>query len=177
MAETALVLLFRRLEPLIGDFCRRYTPGGAEGLGAHATLIVPFAEMPIAVDSMAVVARTVEPFAPFEVSFQQTARFPPSAEEPATLYLVPEPAEKLLALTRALTQAFPEFPPYAGRFDEVVPHVTVAQGDDALLGRIEQELSPHLPVQARAERVWVVEHTPTGWKRRSAFPLLGREAA
>jgi 2'-5' RNA ligase len=177
MAETALVVLFRELEPLIGELRRRHTTSGAEGLGAHATLIVPFAESPTGVEPLALVARTVAPFPRFEVVLNETAIFPSSADGPATLYLAPEPAEKLIALTAALARAFPDFPPYRGEFDELVPHVTVAQGDDALLRGIEQGLRPRLPVRTRAERVWLVEHTASGWRRTSAFPLIGSEPA
>jgi 2'-5' RNA ligase len=177
VAETALVVLFRQLEPLIGELRRRYTPSGAEGLAAHVTLIVPFAETPGEFKVLPAVARTVERFAPFEVAFRRTARFPATAEDPETLYLAPEPAQRLVALTQALARAIPEFPPYGGKFDEVVPHSTVAQGDDRVLRDAERRLAPHLPVTARVERVWVVEHAPKGWRRRSAFPLLGREGA
>ena len=173
MAETALVVLLPELEPVIGEFQRRHTPSGVEGLGAHATLIVPFARTPARTEALALVARTVAPFAPFEVAFRETARFPATAEEPAALYLAPEPAENLVALASALASAFPEYPPYAGKFDEVVAHVTVAQGDDALLRQIEQQVAARLPVTTRAERVWLVEHTPAGWHKRSAFPLIG----
>jgi 2'-5' RNA ligase len=177
MAQTALVVLFPALEPVIGEFIRRHTPGGTQGLGPHATLIVPFAETPTGVDSLALVARAVAPFAPFDVALNETALFPARGNEPATFYLVPEPAEKFVALTGALAQAFPEFPPYGGEFDEIVPHVTVAQGDDALLGQVERDLDPLLPLATRAERVWLVEHAAAGWRRRSAFPLIGREPA
>jgi 2'-5' RNA ligase len=177
MAETALVVLFHELEPLIGELRRRHTPSGAQGLGAHATLIVPFVETPTGVEPLALVARTVAPFAPFEVAPNETAIFPSTADEPATLYLVPEPAENLVALTAALTNAFPDFPPYGGQFDEVVPHITVAQGDEALLREIDQSLRPRLQVAARADRVWLLEQSASGWRRRSAFPLIGREPA
>jgi 2'-5' RNA ligase len=173
MAETALVVLFPELQAAIGEFRRRYTPSGAEGLGAHATLTVPFAETPVAADSLASVARAVAPFAPVDVTLRETAWFPAGEEEPATLYLVPEPGESLVALTGALARAFPEYPPFAGRFEDVVPHVTVAQGDETLLRRIDEQVVARLPVTARADRVWLVEHTAAGWRRRSAFLLIG----
>jgi hypothetical protein len=74
-------------------------------------------------------------------------------------------------MTEALESAFPEFPPYAGEFDDIVPHVTVAQADEEVLAGIERELAPQLPVRARVERGWLVENTPVGWRRHTAFPL------
>jgi hypothetical protein len=79
-------------------------------------------------------------------------------------------------MTEALESAFPAFPPYAGAFDEIVPHVTVAQTDDEVLAAIERELVSQLPVRARVERGWLVENTPAGWRRHTAFPLDRRKA-
>jgi hypothetical protein len=74
-------------------------------------------------------------------------------------------------MTEALGSAFPEFPPYAGEFDDIVPHVTVAQANEEILAEIERELVLQLPVKARVERAWLVEDTPAGWRRHTAFPL------
>jgi hypothetical protein len=74
-------------------------------------------------------------------------------------------------MTEALAAAFPEFPPYGGEFQVIVPHVTVAQADDAVLADLEGELVRRLPVQTRVERAWLVEDTPSGWRRHTAFPL------
>ena len=35
-----------------------------------------------------------------------------------------------VAMTEALGQRFPDHPPYVGMFEKIVPHLTVAQGDD-----------------------------------------------
>jgi hypothetical protein len=74
-----------------------------------------------------------------------------------------------------LASAFTAFPPYAGAFDEIVPHVTVAQTDDEVLAAIERGLVSQLPVRARVERSWLVENTPAGWRRHTAFPLDRRK--
>jgi hypothetical protein len=34
---------------------------------------------------------------------------------------------------------------------------------------------PQLPVRARVERGWLVENTPAGWRRHTAFPLDRRK--
>jgi hypothetical protein len=110
-------------------------------------------------------------FAPFESTLAETARFR------GLLYLNPEPRESFIEMTEALAEAFPEFPPYGGEFDEVVPHVTVAQADDQVLAAAERELAPQLPVMTRVERVWLVEDAPDGWRRHTAFPLERRKSA
>jgi 2'-5' RNA ligase len=165
MAETAIVVLLPELEPLIGEWRRRYTGDGARGMPPHVTLIVPFADTSELAHRPGLVGRVLAAFAPFEVVLTETARFP------GLLYLRPEPVEPFVALTEALVAALPEFPPYAGEFDQIVPHVTVAQADQEVLVRIEREIEARLPVSARVERVWLFENAPEGWRRHSAFPL------
>lgn len=165
MAGTAVVVLLPELEPLIGGWRRRYTGDGARGMPPHVTLIIPFADSADLDDRLGPLGRALGAFAPFDVVVTETARFP------GLLYLRPEPEEPFLAMTETVESAFPEFPPYAGEFDDIVPHVTVAQADEEVLGGIERELVPQLPVKARVERGWLVENTPVGWRRHTAFPL------
>jgi hypothetical protein len=80
--------------------------------------------------------------------------------------------EPFLALIDAVRARWPGYPPYGGAFDEVTPHLTVAQGPPSLLDQIEGALPTRLPVTIRVERVWLVVDTPKGWQRRTAFPLL-----
>jgi hypothetical protein len=75
-----------------------------------------------------------------------------------------------------LVNAFPDFPPYAGEFAQIVPHITVAQGDDEVLAATERELEAHLPVKSRVERAWLVEDAAGGWRRHTAFPLERRKS-
>jgi 2'-5' RNA ligase len=168
MAETALVVLIPELEPLIGDWRRHYTGDGARGMPPHVTLIYPFADSSAVDERLEAVGRVLEDFAPFEIALRETARFP------EVLYLQPQPAEPFVAMTEALADAVPEFPPYGGEFDAIVPHATVAQSDDETLTAIESELVAQLPVQARIERAWLVENAPAGWRRHTAFPLERR---
>jgi 2'-5' RNA ligase len=136
----------------------------------HVTLIFPFADSAEADDLLEPLGRVFGGFAPFEIALRQTGRFP------GLLYLRPEPAEAFVAITEALVNAFPDFPPYAGEFVEIVPHITVAQGDDAVLAATERELEAQLPVKSRVEHAWLVEDAAGGWRRHTAFPLERRKS-
>ena len=171
MAATAIVALLPELEPLIGDWRGRYTGDGPRGMPPHVTLIFPFADSAEVDDRLPHLEAVFGAFAPFETALPGTARFP------GLLYLRPEPAEPFVAITEALVEAFPEFLPYGGEFEEIVPHVTVAQGDDEVLAAAERELARQLPVTIRVERAWLVEDTPGGWRRHTAFPLERRKSA
>jgi 2'-5' RNA ligase len=165
LAATALVALLPELEPMIGAWRHRYTGDGARGMPPHVTLIIPFADSSEVDDLLEPLARVLGAFAPFETALRGTARFP------GLLYLRPEPPEPFAAITEALAHAFPDFPPYAGEFAEIVPHITVAQGADDVLTAAERELEAQLPVQSRVERAWLVEDAVGGWRRHTAFPL------
>jgi 2'-5' RNA ligase len=165
MAETAAVVLLPELEPLIGGWRRHYTGDGARGMPPHVTLIIPFADSADLDDRLGPLGRVLAAFAAFDVAATETARFP------GLLYLRPQPEEPFVAMTEALESAFPEFPSYGGEFDDIVPHVTVAQADEEVVAGIERELVPQLPVRARVERAWLVENTPAGWRRHTALPL------
>jgi 2'-5' RNA ligase len=165
MAETAVVALLPELDPLIGGWRRRYTGDGARGMPPHVTLIFPFADSADLGDRLGPLGRTIAAFASFEATLVEAARFPD------LVYLRPEPNEPFVAMTEALAAAFPEFLPYGGEFQEIVPHVTVAQADEEVLAGVERELKPKLPVKVRVERAWLVENTPVGWRRHSAFPF------
>jgi 2'-5' RNA ligase len=168
MSETALVVLLPELEPLLGGYRRHYAGDGARGMPPHVTLIFPFADSEGVGDRLERVARVLGAFAPFEIALRETARFP------KLLYLRPEPAEPFLAMTEALAEAFPEFQPYGGEFDEIVPHVTVAQADEDVLAAVERDLVTQLPAETRCERAWLVENAPAGWRRHTAFPFERR---
>ena len=78
-------------------------------------------------------------------------------------FLAPEPAERFVALTRALWDEWPECPPFGGAYDEVVPHLTVAL--DPAPGQrreIETVVAPLLPLAARAAEVLLVEEDEGG---------------
>jgi 2'-5' RNA ligase len=169
MAETALVVLFPELEPLLGDVRRRYTTDGARGMPSHVTLIYPFADSDDIDARLTAIGAELSPFAPFDARFERPARWPD------TLYLEPEPHERFVAMTEALVRAFPEFPPYGGRFGGIVPHVTVAHGDSALFDELERDLVPSLGLTVRVERVWLMCDTPAGWRRHTQFLLDRRK--
>jgi hypothetical protein len=55
---------------------------------------------------------------------------------------VPEPEETFVRLTQLLTRRYPEHPRYGQAGLAVVPHLTVAHGDDELLAQIEADVRP-----------------------------------
>jgi 2'-5' RNA ligase len=165
MAATALVVLVPELEPLVGRWRETFTGDGAAGMPPHVTLLYPFADDGEVEPLLGDVERIVSPSSPFEVAFAETCRWPD------VLYLAPQPAAPFVALVDRLVEAFPAFPPYAGAYDEIVPHLTVAHGDDARFDEIAAELAPLLPIRVRVERAWLMSQASGEWRRHTPFSL------
>lgn len=73
MAETAVVVLLPELEPLIGEWRRRYTRDGSRGMPPHVTLMVPFADSSGLDSRRDALGRVVGEFRQFEVTLSETA--------------------------------------------------------------------------------------------------------
>jgi 2'-5' RNA ligase len=169
--ETALIVAVPEVEPLVGRWRRQFDPAAAAGVPAHVTILAPFLDGRRIDASVISGLRTL--FASqgaFAIRFARCGRFP------GVLYLAPEPAEPLVALTGAVAGEWPEAPPYAGQFSEVIPHLTVVHGrDEATVDAIEPKLAAGLPILASVEAVHLIEYTAHRWRERQAF-ALGRPA-
>jgi 2'-5' RNA ligase len=169
LPETALICRVPEAERYISRYRDRYDPSARRNVPAHVTIIYPFmppdhldAEV---LEALRGIARSVPAFS---YRLADTRRFP------VALYLAPDPDDSYAALTAAVFQAFPEYPPFEGKFETVVPHVTVAHGDEALLCEIEVELRIALPpagVPARCHELVLIENSSGRWEQMHAFPL------
>ena len=159
--------------PLVHDWRRRYTHDAPLGMPAHVTLLYPFvpaAQLDASVEErLAVVVRREDPF---DFVLRRIARF-----DEQLLYLPPEPAEPFLRLTEAIAAEWPEHPPYEGIHETVVPHLTVAHAEEAVLDGIGQALEPKLPIDARAHEASLFEEGEDGFWRRRRKLLFGAALA
>lgn len=167
--STAIVVLTPEAEPVAGRFYRAHTDAGRDGMTPHVTLLVPF--MPAARLGEAVLdrlRRLFEGFAVFDYHLRRFERF-----DGGVLYLAPEPPGPFVSLVSALAEEFPEYPPYEGIHEVVIPHVTVADsGDQELHARIRSDVEPRLPVTCRAAEATLVERgADLQWRPRDTFPL------
>jgi 2'-5' RNA ligase len=137
------------------------------GAPAHVTLLFPF--MPVAElrppvrHALADIAAAVEPF---EVRFATVGRFP------GVIYLEPEPDGPFTALTDAIARRFPDYQPYDGAFDEVIPHLTLVESPTAPLDQIALAAGRHLPFTCRVATIEVlVEGPDERWRSHWRIPL------
>ena len=121
MPQSALGVTVPEAEPWVKALRERYDPTAAAGMPAHITILFPFISPNLITDGdLSSAIDTFQRFQPFEFGLEQVGRFPES------LHLVPEPDEPFISLTEAIVREFPEYPPYGGKFTEIVPHLTVA---------------------------------------------------
>ena len=149
MAEFALAVPFEGLElELVGV---------ANDLPPHVTVLYPCPGEPLEI------AKVLEPFDQFEVTFPRLDRFP------GVLWLAPEPAEPFVLMTEAMVERFPAWPPYGGVYKSVIPHLTVAQ---ASLEDVAVQIEPLLPFASRVESV-VLYRSADGvhWHEHTTFDL------
>jgi 2'-5' RNA ligase len=172
LPETALICRVPEAEPYISHYRQRFDPPARRNVPAHVTVLYPFVE-PTRVDAdvLADLQAIAGSIPAFDYRLRETRRFPSS------LYLAPEPGDSYAALTDAVHRGFPDYPPFEGKFATVVPHVTVAHGDEALLCEIEVALRIALPgagVRARCEEMLLIENSTGRWETVSLFRLGAR---
>jgi 2'-5' RNA ligase len=166
--ESALIVEVPAAEPVVGQFREQLDGNALLGIPAHITILAPF--MPagrIDAGTLADLERLAWGTEAFDFVLDHTAWFGTSV-----LWVGPRDPRPFRGLTDRVVEAFPEFPPFQGQFDEVVPHLTVGYDhdlDDMLLA--EQAIGPSLPIQARALAVTLVtELVPGGqWTTFTTF--------
>ena len=165
--ESTLIIPVPEAEPVVGGLRTRYDPTAPRGLPSHITVVYPFLHPDILTptvlsDLTAIFAGA----APFPFTLQAIRRFPEA------VYLAPEPNEPFLRLTAAVVTRWPEAPPYAGKYDEVIPHLTVAHTSrPAEIESIREKIEPELPLRCDARLVWLLINVQDQWSRHHQFTL------
>ena len=165
--QSGLIVSIPEAEPGVRAWRDRLDPSARAGVPAHVTVLFPFLhESRIDDGTYAAIGEVIGRHRPFEARFERCGRFP------GILYLAPEPDTPFRALTEAVVDRWPETPPFGGEFAEIVPHLTIAQGqDDAVLDEAEADLRGRLPVVTRVASVDLMVHDGSRWRQRASFAL------
>lgn len=168
MSGRSGVIVRIRLPPELEELRQRQDPMAHAGVPAHVTLLFPFlateALTPAVRRRLARVASKVHPF---WVRFGRTSRFP------GVLWLAPEPAEPFVDLSERLAAAFPDHPPYEGAHPDIVPHLTLAFGEERVLDRLERKAARGgIRFRRRVDAIEVIAEDGAGrWHARWRLPL------
>jgi hypothetical protein len=165
--ESAVIVPVPAAEPVVSTWRERCDASARQGMPAHITALYPFLhEARLTGDVVERLAELCSAVPVLDVWFRRTARFDD------VLYLEPEPAGELRALTGAIAERWPEAPPYGGIFDEVIPHLTVAHGigPDGL-NDAEADVMRHLPFGAALEEACLFVFDGHRWQPRARLPF------
>ncbi len=176
--ESTLAILVPAAEPLVRDSRVRHDTSASEGMPAHVTIIWPFMHPDDLTDQTIgrirdILARS-EPIA---FSLGDIGQFNGQA-----LYLRPEPGGPIKALIQAVSEAFPDYPPYRGEHGQsLVPHLTVAQvKSPEAFERAEADFRAlsdrRLPIAVENAEVSLMERRQGLWREKRVF-VLGQPAA
>jgi 2'-5' RNA ligase len=103
---------------------QQHDPGGRL-LPPHISLVVPFAPGGLYHQMSERVNRLADQFPQFWMEVETIGWF--AAQDLETVYLRIASHPVLDQLMQATHQAFAEYPPYAGKHEEIIPHVTLAR--------------------------------------------------
>jgi 2'-5' RNA ligase superfamily len=168
--ESALIVEVPAAEPVVGRHRAELDANAALGIPAHITVLAPF--MPtgrLGAREQAQLKRLFAAVTAFDFRLDHTDWFGTTV-----LWLGPQDPAPFRELTEIVVQAFAEFPPFEGQFDEVVPHLTVGhESPIEAMRRAECEIKSDLPVLGRAAAVTLVhEVTRRGvWETFASFSL------
>jgi 2'-5' RNA ligase len=158
-------------EPAVAQLRRQLDPVARLGVPAHVTVLFPF--IPASEIQGAVMVRLAALFRTvpaFTHNFVRTAWF---GDE--VLWLGSDAAQVFRSLTQLVWTAFPAYPPFEGQFDDVVPHLTIADhGARGEMQAAERTAQLHLPISADTRAVTLMVEQPSGhWEAAESFTLNG----
>lgn len=167
---TGLVVVVPEAEPAVGSLRHRLDGNAVLGVPAHVTVLFPFVPADQLDDAVLRRVRAVVRAVPrFGYDFAGTDWF-----DDEVLWLAPTDPAPFRRLTELLAAEFPQHPPFGGRFDDVVPHLTVGHGHPrAVLAAAERAVASRLPVTGTAREVTLLAQVEPGgrWATAAAFPL------
>jgi 2'-5' RNA ligase len=170
--ETAVIIPIDAVEPAVAEHRRQLDVAASWGVPAHVSVLYPFVH-PSAIDDDVIsrLASALVSVPAFDCTFARCDWF---GEE--VLWLAPEPDGPFRALTSAVWRVFPDYPPYGGVFDDVVPHLTVGdrrRGSASALQAAAATVSQQLPIRARIDWAVLIAGTaePNSWHSVHEFRL------
>jgi 2'-5' RNA ligase len=167
--RSALIVAVPEAEPLVGEWRAKHDWSAQHGVPAHITLLFPFVPAEELDEHLLGSLRDLfASQAAFSFHLPRVARFP------EVVWLAPEPAQPFKELIKLIVSGYPDYPPYEGAHEEVIPHLTVAEGGPELQNQVDAALTSSLPVEAEARAVTLLVENETGhWRSGELFPLAG----
>ena len=174
--QSALLLTVPAAEAAVGPHRARLDLAARDGVPAHVTVLYPFLPPAgIGPDILAELTRLFAGVPRFSFTLDRVRWFGESV-----VWLGPADEAPFRALTALAAGAYPSCSPYGGIYEDVVPHLTIGQGDSpAELRAAAEAVRPLLPIAAGATEVTLMTGpdpgrppgTPGEWRTVATFPL------
>ncbi len=170
MAITAFIVRVPEAEDIVHPLRKHYDSRAAAGAPAHIVILSPFMAPELITDDVIQRARNVfSSFHPFTFFLNDSGRWP------ETTFLLARPAHYFTDMTNAVSEEFPGHQPYSGMYDEIIPHLTIADknadGADIAEHGVRRALEHHGPIEAKCTVVDLIERSPGAWKTVYTFSL------
>jgi hypothetical protein len=170
--QSALVVPVPALEPFVRWRTRHYDPAylSADPTFAHAhvTLLGPFvgpAQLTPALSRT--IGRVLLGHRAFTAWFETVAQFPDGM-----IHLLPRDERPLRRLTADLAAAFPDHPPYGGRYLEPRPHLTLDRaGPDVDIETVRRWVHDVVPAKAEVQEARLSWYEQDACRTLATWPL------
>lgn len=166
--QSALIIEVPEAEPAVRRHRDRLDSNALLGIPAHITVLAPF--MPADMIDVNQLGRLFADVTGFRLVLDHTDWF---GEQ--VLWLAPRDPAPFRALTDRVYQAYPAFPPFEGRHDDVVPHLTIGHGHPLdELRDAEAAVQLYLPIKASVDAVTLMTEQYDGghWLTTATFALM-----
>jgi 2'-5' RNA ligase len=166
--SAVVILAPHEVQAIAIPILRQHYPDSLIRFRPHITLMFPFVPFPQLNEACEQLYALCREIPPFEVTLAGYGEFP------GVVYMKLAETAPVIQVFHQLYAAFPDYPPYEGRFgDELAPHLTVAQFD----GEPERPpiaLPAYTPVRFRVDRIHVwygVRDADLPWLTYDVIPL------
>ena len=175
MAITVFIVRVPEAEYAVHRLRMHYDPKATAGVPAHIAILAPFMTPKLITRDIIQRAENVfSSFHPFTFVLKDIGRWP------ETTFLFTYPSHCFTDMTNAISEEFPDYPPYAGMYDEIVPHLTIADenADNADIAerRLRTILDHHGPIESKCTVVDLIENSSGAWKTMHTFSLADEES-
>jgi 2'-5' RNA ligase len=161
-------------EPTVAELRDRLDANAGLGIPAHVTVIYPF--VPAGSVSQEIRERLADLFGAIPTFRFRLDRVGWFGED--VVWLGPHDPRPFRVLTERVFAEFPDYPPFEGRFADVVPHLTVGHGHPvAELRAAEEAIRPHLPIEGTVTTVSLMTSGPAGRWRRTGRWTVGSKVS